>query len=86
MYGYEPSWLDIYVNAMANQQPIMSLSSLNSQMLPVDVASVPPQQPMNQPVPQDQNIMVDNQMNQTPPVDNSMGNLSDLTSNGVING
>lgn len=82
MYGYEPSWLDIYINAMANQSQMMPLTSINTQM-PV----VPIEQPIPQNVQQpDQNIMVDNQMNQNPPVDNSMGNLSDLTSNGVING
>lgn len=66
MYGYEPSWLDIYMNAMANQPPMMPLSS------------------MNQPMPPEQNIMVDNEQNQTQPVDNSMSNLSDLSSNGVM--
>lgn len=86
MYGYEPSWLDIYINAMANQQMMMPLSSFNSPMPPVDVTSIPPQQPMNQSAPQDASIMVDNQMNQNPPVDNSIGNLSDLTYNGVMNG
>ena len=71
---------------MANQQPIMPLSSFNSQMPPVDIASIQPPQPVNQPTQPDQNIMVDNQMNQNQPVDNSMGNLSDLTSNGAMNG
>lgn len=84
MYGYEPSWLDIYMHAMANQPPMMPLSSFNPQMSPIDVNSIQPttQPDMNQP----QNIMVDNQMNQTQPIDNSMSNLSDLSSNGVMNG
>ena len=82
MYGYEPSWLDIYMNAMANQQPMMPLSSMNQPMPPIDVNTIQPD--MTQPMPPDQNIMVDNEQNQTAPVDDSMSNLSDLSSNGVM--
>lgn len=82
MYGYEPSWLDIYMNAMANQPPMMPLSSMNQPMPPIDVNTIQPD--MTQPMPPDQNIMVGNEQNQTAPVDNSMSNLSDLSSNGVM--
>ena len=83
MYGYdEPSWLDIYMHAMANQQPMMPLSSMNQPMPPIDVNTIQPD--MTQPMPPDQNIMVGNEQNQTAPVDDSMGNLSDLSSNGVM--
>lgn len=82
--NYEPSWLDIYMNAMANQPPMMPLSSFNQQIAPIDATI--PQSPIEQPIQPDQNIMVDNKMNQTQPIDNSMSNLSDLSSNGVMNG
>ena len=82
MYGYEPSWLDIYMHAMANQQPMMPLSSMNQPMPPIDVTTIQPD--MTQPIQPDKNIMVDNQINQTAPIDNSMSNLSDLSSNGVM--
>ena len=82
MYGYEPSWLDIYMNAMANQQPMMPLSSMNQPMPPIDVNTIQPD--MTQQIPPDQNIMVGNEQNQTAPIDNSMSNLSDLSSNGVM--
>lgn len=85
MYGYEPSWLDIYMNAMANQPPMMPLSSMNQSMPPIDVNAVNTIQPdMTQPMPAEQNIMVGNEQNQTAPVDDSMSNLSDLSSNGVM--
>ena len=85
MYGYEPSWLDIYMNAMANQPPMLPLSFMNQSMPPIDVNAVNTIQPdMTQPMPQEQNIMVGNEQNQTQPVDNSMSNLSDLSSNGVM--
>lgn len=85
MYGYEPSWLDIYMNAMANQPPMMPLSSMNQPMPPIDVNAVNTIQPdMTQPMPPEQNIMVGNEQNQTAPVDDSMSNLSDLSSNGVM--
>lgn len=82
MYGYEPSWLDIYMNAMANQPPMMPLSSMNQPMPPIDVNTIQPD--MTQPMPPEQNIMVGNEQNQTAPVDDSMSNLSDLSSNGVM--
>lgn len=82
MYGYEPSWLDIYMHAMANQPPMMPLSSMNQPMPPIDVNAIQPD--MTQPMPPEQNIMVGNEQNQTAPVDNSMSNLSDLSSNGVM--
>lgn len=82
MYGYEPSWLDIYMNAMANQQPMMPLSSMNQPMPPIDVNTIQPN--MAQPMQPDENIMVGNEQNQTQPIDNSMSNLSDLSSNGVM--
>ena len=80
MYGYEPSWVDIYMNAMANQQQMMPLTSINTQM-PV----VPIEQSIPQNVQPDQNIMVGNtdQMNEVS--DKSMMNLSDMSSQGVIN-
>ena len=85
MYGYEPSWLDIYMNAMANQPPMMPLSSMNQPMPPIDVNAVNTIQPdMTQPISPDQNIMVGNEQNQTSPVDDSMSNLSDLSYNGVM--
>jgi hypothetical protein len=98
MYGYEPSWLDIYMNAMANQPPMMPLSSMNQPMPPIDVNTIQPdmtqpmppidvntiQPDMTQPMPPEQNIMVGNEQNQTAPVDDSMSNLSDLSSNGVM--
>ncbi len=85
----EPSWLDIYMNAMANQPPMMlPLSSMNQPMPPmpqIDVNAVNTIQPdMTQPISPDQNIMVGNEQNQTAPVDDSMSNLSDLSSNGVM--
>lgn len=80
--NYEPSWLDIYMHAMANQQPMMPLSSMNQPMPPIDVNYNQPN--MAQPMQPDQNIMVGNEQNQTQPIDNSMSNLSDLSSNGVM--
>lgn len=80
--NYEPSWLDIYMHAMANQQPMMPLSSFNQQIAPIDATI--PQSPIEQPIQPDQNIMVGNEQNQTAPIDNSMSNLSDLSSNGVM--
>ena len=59
MYGYEPSWLDIYMHAMANQQPMMPLSSMN-QPMPLMPIEQPIQQNVQQP---DQNIMVGNEQN-----------------------
>lgn len=82
MYGYEPSWLDIYMNAMANQQPMMPLSSMNQPMPPIDVNTIQPD--MTQPIQPEENIMVGNEQNQTAPIDNSMSNLSNLSSNGVM--
>lgn len=82
MYGYEPSWLDIYMHAMANQPPMMPLTSINTQM---------PVMPIEQPIPQnvqptDQNIMVGNEQNINPMPNQNMSNLSDMTSQGVMNG
>ena len=82
MYGYEPTWLDIYMNAMANQSQMMPLASINTQM---------PVMPIEQPIPQngqptDQNIMVGNEQNINPMPNQNMSNLSDMTSQGVMNG
>ena len=82
MYGYEPSWLDIYMNAMANQQSIMPLNYMNAQM-PVMPIEQPIQQNVQQP---DQNIMVGNEQNINPMPNQNMSNLSDMTSQGVMNG
>ena len=82
MYGYEPTWLDIYMNAMANQSQMMPLTSINAQM-PV----MPIEQPIQQNVQQsDQNIMVGNEQNINPMPNQNMSNLSDMTSQGVMNG
>lgn len=79
MYGYEPSWVDIYMNAMMNNQPMIN---------PMAMYNTPVQPQINQPT---SPIMVNNtnpnqQMDVTTPnaVDNSMSNLSDMTSKGVI--
>ena len=82
MYGYEPSWLDIYMNAMANQSQMMPLTSINTQM-PVMPIEQPIQQNVQQP---DQNIMVGNEQNINPMPNQNMSNLSDMTSQGVMNG
>lgn len=82
MYGYEPSWLDIYMNAMANQSQMMPFTSINTQM-PVMPIEQPIQQNVQQP---DQNIMVGNEQNINPMPNQNMSNLSDMTSQGVING
>lgn len=84
MYGYEPSWLDIYINAMANQQPMMPLSNMNTQMPPIDINSINQVDNTQPPTQPDQNIMVGNEQNQTAPIDDSMSNLSNLSSNGVM--
>ena len=83
--NYEPSWLDIYMNAMANQPSMMPLSSMNQPMPPIDVNAVNTIQPdMTQAIQPEENIMVGNEQNQTAPIDNSMSNLSNLSSNGVM--
>ena len=62
MYGYEPSWLDIYMNAMANQSQMMPLTSINTQMPVIPIEQTIPQN-VQQP---DQNIMVGNEQNINP--------------------
>lgn len=84
---YEPSWLDIYMNALANQANIpLPLPSSNIQQ---PVPYVPPvDQTVNQnvqPMQQNSGISVDNMgVQPSQPQDQGMMNLNTLSSNGVM--